>query len=274
METLLHNLNNRELAIVSWIGIAFILFLFNKAFRTFIKEASSILFSWKFLIIYFFLFGYLYFVLLGLKEIKLWDCYLIKDTVFWFIGAGYIILNSINNDFIYFKKVALDCVKITLVIEFIVNLHVFSYIAELIAFPLLIILSLLKAISDSDKKNESVSNLLNYLIVILGLTITIIAFYKTIHNYSNDFTFNNLQSLLLPSILTLLFIPFSYLLAVFSSYEILFVRFTNLKNKREIKKAIFLNAKLNLKRIKVLSCRINLYDISESENVRLYLKSI
>jgi uncharacterized membrane protein YidH (DUF202 family) len=160
------------------------------------------------------------------------------------------------------------------VIEFIVNLHVFSYIAELIAFPLLIILSFLKAISDSDKKNEHVSNFLNYLIVILGLTIIIVAFYQTIQNYRSDFTFSNLQSLLLPSILTLLFIPFSYLLAVFSSYEILFVRFMNLKNKREVKTEILLNAKLNLKRIKVLRGRINLYDISKSENVRLYLKSI
>ena len=159
-------------------------------------------------------------------------------------------------------------------IEFVINLHVFSYIAELISFPLLILLSFLKAFADADKKNEFVSNFLNYLITILGLTITIIAFYKTIQNYRSDFTYSNLQSLLLPSILTLLFIPFSYLLAVFSSYEILFIRFMNLKNKRKIRVEILFNAQLNLKRIKYLSGKINLYDISESENVRLYLKSI
>jgi hypothetical protein len=279
MESIIKDLNNRELAIVTWIIIGIISFLFIKAFRKFIADISKIIFSKSFIVIYLLLFGYLCLVLLELNRIKFWDYSLFTDTLFWLIGAGIIlVMNSISKDSNYFKKIALNSIKITILIEFIINLHVFSYITELVILPILILLGIFKAIAESEKKLDSVSNFLNYLIRISGMIVLTFAIYKTIQNFRLDFTFKNLQKLLLPSILTILFIPFSYLLAVFTAYESLFVLLINLKNERwtksRIKLEIVKNAKLSLSRISIIRSGLNLYEISETENLKQYIRSI
>jgi hypothetical protein len=225
------------------------------------------------------LFIYLILILIGLKKIGLWDFYLIKDTVFWLIGIGFILaLNGISKDISFFKKTAVESIQVTILLEFIINLHVFSYFIEVTVLPILIFLGVLQGVVESNERYLSIQKFLNNLMGIFGIVLLIFGIYKTIKNFSVDFTYENLQSIILPSILTLLFIPFSYFVAVYSAYESLFCRLHFYKeekwSKRRIKLEILRVSRFSLTKIHRLLPRLNLHEIGNAEKVSVSLRNM
>ena len=279
MNTLIQQLSNRDLALITWIVLILIVVFFLKPFREFIKSAFSIFTQKTFLIVIFLLFSYLIIILWGISSINLWNFKLIKDTLFWLIGVGLVIpIKSITKNIEYFKEIALSCIKYTLLIEFITNLHVFSYVAELVLFPTLFFIILIQVNNEYKVKNPKIEKLSNLILGIYGVTILLYAIYKTIQNYKLDFTVENLQSLLLPSILTILILPFSYFLTVYSAYENMFIKLYNVKNVKysnsTIKWKLFKRTTFNLRKIREINLRLNPYYLNLTENIDQYLNDI
>jgi hypothetical protein len=279
MNTLIQQFTNRELALITWLFIFLILLLFLKPFRNFIKSIIDILFKKDFLIIYFLFFGYLSLIVYILSLIGLWDLSHIIDLIFWIVGVGLLLVFSgIKHEDGYFRKVLLESLKYTLIVEFIINLHVFGYIIELFLLPFIVFIGLINAISENDAKYKSVQSCSGYILAIFGLGILSFVLFKTIQNFRVDFSYDNLQSLLLPSALTILFIPFSYLVAVYSAYNVIFARITHLRNLkysiRFLKRSIVKTGKLNLSRIKRIQQRLNQFDLNETNNISEYLSKI
>lgn len=279
MENLSNAFNNRELAILTWIAIAIFIAIFSKAFREFLGTAFKIVTSKTFGSIIILLIAYLFFLIWGIHKINLWGFHLLKDTIFWLFTVGFTIsFKSIGKDIDYFKKLVYNSIKLTIILEFIVNLHVFSYIAEFISLPILLFVSVLIAVNERQTKDIRVGRFLNFIVGIYGLVVLIFAIYETIGNYLTDFTIENLQSLVLPSILTISFIPFAYLVSVFSAYEILFTKLYNVKNekfsKSTIKWKIIKRNKLNLKRIGEMNLLLNPYYINRTDNIDQYLNEL
>ena len=100
-----------------------------------------------------------------------------------------------------------------------------------------------------NEKHKVVSKFLQNVIAIAGLSIFSYSLYKTIVNFDDVLTFQNLVSFLLPSTITVLFIPFVYFLALYSTYESYFIHLdfmTVKKDKvKETKKLIYLNINLD-----------------------------
>jgi hypothetical protein len=279
MIRLLNGFNNRETALLTWLAVVLIALLFFKPFRDFVKTALSIISSKTFIIIYSLFFIILFFILFLLKKAGVWDIHLLKDTIFWTIGVGlFLVVAGIQKDTTFFKKAAINAIKLTLVVEFFINMHVFSYVVELLILPILVLLVLLETVSENDSKYKPVNNFINKLLGIFGLFILSYGIIKTVQNYRSDFTYNNLQSLLLPTFLTIAFLPFSYLVAVYSVYEILFIRLGFLREVRyplkEIKKSIFFTARFNLKRIKIINQKLNQFDLNETSSISEYIEKI
>lgn len=225
------------------------------------------------------MFGYLILILLGLSELKFWDFSLLKDTTFWIIVVGIaLVFKSVDKDITHFKKILFNSVKFTIVIEFFINLHVFSYWFELVLLPSLLIIFLLQGFSEDKKEYESVYKFFTVAISIIGFSLFLFACYKTFQNFKNDFTIINLKKLLFPTILTVLFIPYAYLIAVFSSYEILFGKLKHVKNsmftRRKIRFEIIKTAKLNLSVVRTLNSKIDTYELEVSNNIKEYIKTI
>jgi hypothetical protein len=101
--------------------------MFSKSIRQSFVGIIKALFAWKISVslLAFFLHTVLYVFILF--QIGLWDVSLLKDTVIWTLGFGFISLMNINkvNDNAYFKKVFIDTIKWTIAIEFIVNFFTF-----------------------------------------------------------------------------------------------------------------------------------------------------
>jgi hypothetical protein len=249
----------------------------SKNYLTQFNLHSQILFSKTIGTILFMLTLYITLLLYALYKLSFWDFSLLKDTIFWFSTTALVCFFTINKakNNNYFKGIIKENLKWAIAMEFLVNFYTFSLTTELILVPILIFLGLLQAISDTDKKYTQVSKLFKNVFGVFGLALLVFTTYKTFKNYQELFTVHNLFSFLLPPILTVLVIPFLYVLAIYMNYEELFVRVNIISNDKEknklLKRKIILIAKLNLNRLTVISKKLNKSDWYQSDDELSYL---
>ncbi len=246
--------NNREIALLLWIAVIVLAVLISKL-RKSLVPIIKILASKMFLIIFFLIGAYLFGIILLLKNFEIWQTSNLKDVMFWLFSVGLILVFKINEakSNAYFKGIFLSAIKWTIVLEFIVNLYSFSLFTEIIILPILVFLAMTQAVAEMDDKHKVVSKFLLNVIAISGLSIFFYSLYKTIVNFDDVLTFQNLVSFLLPSTITILFIPFVYFLALYNTYESYFIHLdfmTVKKDKvKEVKKLILRIANINLAKL-------------------------
>ena len=246
--------NNREIALLFWIALIVLAVLLSKL-RKSLVPIFKILTSKMFLIIFSLIGAYLYGIILLLKNLEVWQTSYLKDVLFWLFSVGLILIFKINESKsnAYFKGIFLSAIKWTIILEFIVNLYSFSLFTEIIILPVLVFLAMTQAVAEMDEKHKMVSKFLQNVIAVAGLLIFSFSLYKTVINFDAVLTFQNLIVFLLPSTITILFIPFVYFLALYSTYESYFIQLdfmTVKKDKvKEVKKLILRIANINLDKL-------------------------
>jgi len=238
------------------------------------------LFKKIFVIIYLLISLYLFAIILVLKNFALWDIANLKDILFWLFSVGLILVFKINaaKDSSYFKKLFFTALQWTILLEFIVNLYSFSFLSEFFLLLILVIVGTLQAFADLDEKNQIVSKFLQIIFAVAGFMIFSYSLYRTIQNFEQVLNFPNLISFLLPSTITVLFIPFLYLLALYSTYESYFVRLDFMTNNNDqgkrTKKLILRTALLNLNKLIRITQRLEKRAFYEDMNLKLYITQI
>ncbi|MBT3302429.1 MAG: hypothetical protein HOG05_08135 [Bacteroidetes bacterium] len=281
--SLLNNIHevfsNREIALIAWLFIALVVVLFTKA-RNSLIAVFKMLFKKIFVIIYLLISLYLFAIILVLKNFALWDIANLKDILFWLFSVGLILVFKINaaKDSSYFKKLFFTALQWTILLEFIVNLYSFSFLSEFFLLLILVIVGTLQAFADLDEKNQIVSKFLQIIFAVAGFMIFSYSLYRTIQNFEQVLNFPNLISFLLPSTITVLFIPFLYLLALYSTYESYFVRLDFMTNNNDqgkrTKKLILRTALLNLNKLIRITQRLEKRAFYEDMNLKLYITQI
>lgn len=278
MERLQEIFSNRELSLIIWTTIIIIFFGFKAILGKSFTNLFLSFFASKLSKIYLIMLMYTICILFFLNFFNLWDFTLIKDTIFWFVTFAIVTLFKIDkaasNDF--FVKILNENFKLALFLEFLSNFYTFPFWIELLIFPFVLIITLLKSFSELDNKNKLVTNSLSNIITIIGLIYFVFAIFKTFQDYQNFFSVHNLNSLILPVILSFLSIPLFYFLALYNTYEQLFLRLRimnsdpQIQNKLKwqiIKKANFSLIKVNILRDKLINFDIhNVTDISDQLN--------
>lgn len=219
-------LNNRELAIVIWILVAFIWVVSQNKIRKSFFHAIKAFFAWKLTISYVLMLSYISLILLSLHSLGIWRWTQFTNTVLWVLCVAFVMLFNYSkaSDEIFFKNAIKDHLKILIVLEFIINLYIFSLWIELLIVPIFFILGAMIAISETSEKYNIVRSFLNYIMVIVGLFFTSYAFYMIAHDFKGFTTLENLESFIIPILLSIMFLPFIYFVALIASYENLFTR--------------------------------------------------
>lgn len=233
--------------------------LFSKAIRKSIRGIFRVFFVKSILITFFLFLVYVAIVVFGLFKLGFWEWSLLKDTIFWTFGFAIVLVfrsNTIKR-ISDFKPILKDAVKWTIIVEFLVAFYTFSLTTELIILPILVFIGMLQAYSDTDEKYSQVSKILKNTLSIVGLGILGYVAYKTFYQGGELITIGNVKSLILPIILTALFIPFVYLLSLLMIYENLFVRLKFFieedKLRKKVKRQILRIANLNLDKLSNIS---------------------
>ncbi len=236
MDTIQEIFNNREIAIGIWLIIAIPL-MFLKPLREFIKTAIPILFSKKFVVFYIVFISYLVAVLYVLNWAGVWNIKLLKDTVFWVMFVELpLFVKAIEkaDGHRFFSKLFKENVKVSVVVEFFLGFWTFSLTIEIILIPIIIIVSFLYALAQSEKKYLTAKKFFESLFALAGVAVLINAVYSVISYPDTFFTFDTLKSLLLPLVLLIFNLPIIYGLSLYNMYEQVFIRISG--NKKEIRK--------------------------------------
>lgn len=219
--------NNREIAIGIWVAFVAIISIFTKPVKQFLKSVIPILFCRKFVIFYIVFLFYLGLVICLLYDIGFWSIALLKDTIFWVIFVELpLFIKTIQKakDNHFFIELIKDNLAIAAIIEFVINFWTLSLVIEIIIVPIIVFICLLYVLAVREQKYLKVKQFFDWMFVIIGL-FCIINTGK--HLYDSPMAFFNLSTLqefLLPLLLLLLNLPVIYGLALYNTYEQVFIR--------------------------------------------------
>ena len=271
--------STREIALFVWIIVFVFLISLRQSVRKSIGGLFKAFFSKHLFRVFIILTTYILLTLYLLNLIGLWDKSLTKDTTFWFFTVAMVTFFKVNEakDFRFFKEIIIDSIKWIVVIEFLINFYTFGLWTELILVPIIVFISVIQAYSETDKKYEPVEKLFRTIISIIGLMLLVYIIYETVVEFQKAFTIQNLKSLLHPVIMTFLFLPFAYMLALYMTYEVLFIRVDFLardkKVARRVKRQVILTANLNIERLNRISKNLNIVDFT-SDDIKGFVRQI
>lgn len=218
--------NNRELAVSIWILFTVIWCVSYSKVRKPFFQLIKAFFVWKLTFSYMLMFTYIACVIWGLKAISVWKIDHIFLTFLWCVCVAFVMLFNFQktNDQNFFKNSVKDNIKGLVFLEFFVNLYVFNFWVEFMIVPIFAIIGGIKAIAERNKEYEIVNKLLNYILVATGSFFILYAAYKVFADFENFATIQNFESFYIPILLSILFIPFVYITALFAAYETFFIR--------------------------------------------------
>ena len=272
--------STRELSVILW-GIAFLVFvIWRQEVLNSILNLIKVFVSKSILTYTGSMFLYVASNIVLLNRVGFWDSSMLKDTIIWFSTVALVMFINITkiNNIGYFMNVLKDCAKGTLILEFLVNLYTFNIFIELIFIPIITLLVLTREYAKYQKENIQVHMFLDRSISFIGYLILLFVIYKSVVSYSTLFTIAHLKDLLLPILLTILFLPFIYIFTLYCNYESLFVRIKFMTNdiqiKKKLKRNILLIANINLNKVKSIDSKLKKHDVYANHDLSEYLKSI
>jgi hypothetical protein len=271
MKSLQEIFTNREIAIGSWVLLGVIIAIFTKPAQQFIKTTIPIIFCRKFVMFYIIFLSFFSLIIYCLYWIGFWDVSLLKGTIFWVVFVELpLFVRTIEKakDNHFFIKLIKDNIALIVVIEFFINFLTFGLVEEFVLVPCALFIGLLYAIAAREKKYQKVKHFFDVLIIIFGFVVIIHTVISIFQAPEQIFNIATLKEFLLPTLLLLFNLPIVYGLALYNTYEQLFIRVKGTqKEKNKMKRRLLLFASVKLS--KATAIRNNLAEtlvISLTEN--------
>ena len=216
--------STRELVFIIYLTILAFWVIAKKSIRDSLFDLIKFALSPKLLVPFTLLIFYSSIIIYILHCLSLWDLAYIKDIILWILFSGVpVCFNSINSSVEdhYFKHMITDNITFAVLAEFFIATFPFNFLIELILQPVFIALI---SIQIRSKYREEYRAVTNYFLSLFSLIIIGHIIIQVFKEYTQ---FNFIQTaitLALPLILSILYLPFAYFLALYSKYEILFLR--------------------------------------------------
>lgn len=219
-------LNNRELALAVWIIAALIFCLVKPSLRGSIGSVLKALFAKQIVLHFCLMSSYIGLVVFGLSKAGLWEQSQTKITVIWVFSVASVWLyriDMISRDPYYFSDIIKDTFAIIIVVEFIVAFYAFNLFIELLLVPIFFVLGGMLALAQKEEKYKQVEKLISYLLSIIVVAMIIHSVFRIAVDTDKLFTVQIFQSFYLPPILSILFFPYVFFMAMFANYERVFL---------------------------------------------------
>jgi multisubunit Na+/H+ antiporter MnhB subunit len=219
--------NNREIAVLVW-AIIFLSWAFTKEeVRKSVRQVLLAFCHRAILTIFGLMTGYVYLMVDFLSDAGLWDLDQFKNTIKWFIFVASIELfkaNTIHEEKGYFRKSIKGHFKLLALLEFVIAFQTFNLITEFIVVPLSTLAVLLLAFSESKEEYKSVENLMSWVLFIIGFFMIWFSLYFIFSNFGEFAETKTFMNFFTPIMLSVLLLPFIFVLSVYMLYERILVR--------------------------------------------------
>jgi len=161
-----------------------------------------------------------------LDAIGLWTRDLLKDTILWFLFAGVPLAFAgvSHSSRISWRRVIADQLRAVVIVEYLVNTYTFSLVTELLLVPVLTTVVLLDTLARDDPKFTDVSKLTGWLQALFGFGVLGVAVHQALANREHFEVMNAFRAIAVVPLLSILLLPCTFVFALLSAYEGLFVR--------------------------------------------------
>jgi hypothetical protein len=205
-------LNTRETALVAWLAVFLLWALAKREVRgSFGQVLKTILTSkWVGGVI-----GatavYAVLTIVLLRYVGYWENEMAKTAALWFFGIAMVAIFRTNRTHArYFRRLVLDNLALAAVVEYVVNLHTFPLLVELVLVPLTFLLVGVQAVAEVYPQQAAARKPVVWLLSVLGLTAVSFSLVYLVRHFEEVATAEAIKDFLLPLILTVLFLPYLY----------------------------------------------------------------
>jgi hypothetical protein len=158
--------------------------------------------------------GYSTVIVFAAYEARLWHATAIKETVYWFVGTAAVLTANAGAtrrfDRAYAKRLARKALRVTIIIEFLVNLYMMPLVAELVFVPLVATFVVMQVVTESDPKFAAVNKFVDGTLILIGFGLMVWVIVNALSDVDDLVTREHAEGLLLVPAFTLAFVPFLY----------------------------------------------------------------
>jgi len=227
MGQILRELTNREISLLVWLLVLLAFVWAKRDLRQSFNQVLKAIFLTRIGVALLAMILYVALIVLGSYAVGLWHLWMLKDTLFWLFGSGVILLFNIDKaakEERYFKSVTIENLKFATILTFILNLYVFNIWVELALAPILAVLAMLIVVAGTKAEYGPAEKLFKWVMGLVGAGLLVYVTASLLADFKGFATLKNLEDFLVPVALTLTLLPFIYILALYMSYELIFVR--------------------------------------------------
>lgn len=155
-----------------------------------------------------------------------WNDTYYKDVIMWALFVGWpLCFGAISSkEKSYFRNAIVDNLKLTVLFDCIFSTFTFPLLAEMLIIPTITSIVLIETVAKREEKSKAVAKLMSGLLTAIGFVLFFLTIRTAITEFKMDMTSGMVASLIIPLILSILYVPFAYLLALYAAYEISFLR--------------------------------------------------
>ena len=219
--------SHRQIATGIWVSIGFFFCILSKKTRSSIGGVLKALLQRKLVLLFGSTILHVGALCWLFHTLGLWGPDQLTATFLWTVLSGFSLVGrtlSAGEDQGYFKRLFLDCFKITVVLEFLIVGYSFSLPVELVLIPFMTFLAFLIEFSRTKVEYASVKKLFEWIVI----TVTTIVLWKAVGSIWDQpgtfFTTQTGRNFLLPGLLTITSMPFLYFWYCYSQIEIARIR--------------------------------------------------
>lgn len=227
MIAVLKSLDSRELATAIWLGIFIVWCLTKPGIRKSLSSVLSVAAAKPIATAFALVIAYLVAVTLVLSSFEIWTLAQFKITALWLFVAGIPALMDIpeiSKNPALLRAAAAKNFKLSLLLDFFVNLFKLPLLGEIIFVQFTALLGGLLVVAQSDDKYVPVQKLLNGVLIAIGLGFLIFETYKLITSFGAIANLDTLRDFSLPIIYNIAFIPLLWAMSIYAAYDSVFCR--------------------------------------------------
>ncbi|MBA6232180.1 MULTISPECIES: hypothetical protein [unclassified Colwellia] len=222
--------NNREIATGIWLLIILVFVIRDSNVRNSFRQLFSCFFVVRIQIPLLLMLCYSLLCVYLLNEIDLWDNNQIKNVVFWFFGGAAISFFNITNatdDKKFFTNTLKGHLKLIVIIQFVLNVYTFNFFAELALVAIASMFAGVIAFSKNKAEYEPAHNVCEKALNFVGVIIIMNTVYQLVTNWGAFSQTKTMFDFLVPTLLSIMLLPFLYCLATYVTYgsELVMLKF-------------------------------------------------
>lgn len=159
-------------------------------------------------------------------KLNLWNSSMIKDTIIWTLFTTFLMIMRFmtSKKRQYLKNTFFEAFKIIVVFEFIVNMYTFNYFLELVILFALVMIVGMITVAEPKREYQLAVNFLNWILAIWGAFVIYHSLKQVCADFDSIEWSQTALNFLMPIWLTVLFIPFMFMLRKYADWELIRIR--------------------------------------------------